>query len=192
MTYEHRDKTLPEIANAIAALFSKHYSDKGFIHCHSYDIQSRLISQIRTEVDENRIRGHDKHNREDQLEAWLKADTPEVFFSVKMEEALDLKYDKCRWQVLCKAPYENTSDPLVSHQLKNEDRWGWYYRSALRTLIQACGRVVRADDDYGETYIADESIHDVFERAKNDMPPWFAEQIQNMEDVTSLTPRNPR
>jgi Rad3-related DNA helicase len=184
MTYEEREQTIPKIADAISTLLSKHESEKGLIHCHSYDIQSALVSRVQQDGWGSRIRDHKSHNRDHQLERWIASDRPEVFFSVKMEEALDLKYDLCRWQVLCKAPYENTSDPVVSHQLENEDRWGWYYRTALRTIIQACGRIVRADDDYGVTYIADESILDVFDRAQHDMPDWFQDQVGAMTQLT--------
>jgi uncharacterized membrane protein YgcG len=63
-----------------------------------------------------------------------------------------------------------------------DDQWGWYYRTALRTVIQACGRVVRAPDDYGATYLADTSLLDLFERARLDMPGWFAEQVDLMNE----------
>ena len=96
-----------------------------------------------------------------------------------MEEALDLEGEACRWQVLCKAPYPNTNDSRVARRLE-DDQWAWYYRTALRTVIQACGRVVRAPDDHGATYLADTSLLDLFERARTDMPPWFEEQVDRM------------
>jgi uncharacterized membrane protein YgcG len=97
-----------------------------------------------------------------------------------MEEALDLEGDLARWQLLCKAPFPNTNDSRVAHRLE-DDQWAWYYRTALRTVIQGCGRVVRAPDDYGATYLADSSLLDLFDRAKMDMPDWFREQVDRME-----------
>ncbi|RJX47016.1 helicase C-terminal domain-containing protein, partial [Halonotius pteroides] len=61
-----------------------------------------------------------------------------------------------------------------------DGQWAWYYRAALRTVIQACGRVVRAPDDHGATYLADESLLDLFERARSDMPPWFQAQVDRL------------
>jgi hypothetical protein len=112
-----------------------------------------------------------------------------VFLSVKMEEALDLKGDLARWQVLCKAPYLNTSDSRVARRLE-EGQWAWYHRSALRTVIQGCGRVVRAPDDYGATYLADSSLLDLFNRARADMPDWFAEQVRRCSTL-DLPPFDP-
>jgi len=81
--------------------------------------------------------------------------------------------------VLCKAPYPNTRDSRVAQRL-DAGQWGWYYRAALRTVIQACGRVVRAPDDHGATYLADSSLLDLFERARGAIPPWFADQVDRL------------
>ena len=184
MTYEHRDETTPKIARTIVRLMQRHPDEKGLIHAHSYDIQGRLASLLRDFGVGDRIRVHDRDGRDADLEAWKRSDDPDVFLSVKMEEALDLKGDLCRWQVLCKAPFLNTGDSRVAHRLEEEGQWAWYYRAALRTVIQACGRVVRAPDDHGATYLADSSLLDLFERAKTDMPDWFEEQVVRMSQPT--------
>lgn len=189
MKQDHRQTTIPKIAEVIVRLLSKHPGESGIIHCHSYGIQKQLASTVRELSNSSRIRVHDKHDRDDQLEQWMESTAPEVFFSVSMEEALDLKGDLCRWQVLCKAPYPNVGDPVVEHHL-NEDRWGWYYRKTLRTIIQACGRVVRSGDDFGATYIADKNILDVFSRAAGSIPPWFQDQIDQMT-VPALPEQKP-
>ncbi|KAB1197621.1 MULTISPECIES: helicase C-terminal domain-containing protein [Haloferax] len=179
MTYEHRDETVPKIARLVVRLMAKHPDEKGLIHCHSYAIQAELRRRLAEMGLGNRIHGHDRDNRNDELETWKATDKPEVFLSVKMEEALDLKGDLCRWQVLCKAPYLNTNDSRVARRLE-DGQWAWYRRAALRTVIQACGRVVRAPDDYGDTYIADSSLLQLFEKTRHDMPDWFAEQVDRM------------
>ena len=180
MTFEHREETLPKFARLVVRLMARHPDEKGLIHAHSYDIAEQLADRLRTAGVGGRLRTHDREDRDAQLEAWKASDDPTVFVSVKMEEALDLKGDLARWQVLCKAPYLNTGDSRVAFRLE-QGQWPWYYRSALRTVIQACGRVVRAPDDYGATYIADSSLLDLFDRAKSDIPPWFAEQVERME-----------
>jgi Rad3-related DNA helicase len=179
MTYEHRDETIPEIARLIVRLMAEHPKEKGLIHAHSYDIAERLTERLGEFGVAARVRRHDKRNRDDELEAWKASPDPEVFVSVKMEEALDLKGDLCRWQVVCKAPYRNTNDSRVARRLE-DGQWAWYHRTALRTVIQACGRVVRAPDDHGATYLADDSLLDLFERAAADTPSWFRDQIDAM------------
>ena len=183
MTYEHRDETVPKIARLIVRLMANHPDEKGLIHAHSYDIAGRLAERLGEFGVAARVRRHDRSNRDAELEAWKASADPDVFVSVKMEEALDLRDDLCRWQVVCKAPYRNTNDSRVARRLA-DDQWAWYHRTALRTVIQACGRVVRAPDDYGATYLADDSLLDLFDRAATDTPPWFRDQIDAMTTPT--------
>ncbi|SEN47072.1 Rad3-related DNA helicase [Halorientalis persicus] len=179
MTYEERDRTLPRMAETLVRIMQAHPDEKGLVHCHSYGIQERLVDLLSEYGVDERVRVHDRENRDAVLSTWKRSDGNEVFLSVKMEEALDLEGDLARWQLLCKAPYPNTRDSRVAQRLE-DGQWGWYYRAALRTVIQACGRVVRAPDDYGATYLGDSSLLDLFERARTDMPDWFAEQVDRM------------
>ena len=179
MTYEHRDETIPKIARLIVRLLAHHPDEKGIVHAHSYAIAEGLVDRLTEFGVGPRIRVHDADTRDAELEAWKASSDPELFVAVKMEEALDLKGDLARWQVLCKAPYLNTNDSRVARRLE-EGQWAWYHRTALRTVIQACGRVVRAPDDYGATYLADASLLDLFERAEADTPPWFRQQVDRL------------
>jgi len=183
MTYEHREETLPAIARTLVRLMQRHPDGKGLVHCHSYAIQEQLATLLDEFGVGSRVRCHDRENRDAQLETWKRNDSTGVFLSVKMEEALDLEGDLCRWQLLCKAPYPSTRDSRVERRLA-DGQWGWYYRTALRTVIQACGRLVRAPDDHGVTYLGDTSLLELFDRARTDMPDWFAEQVDRMEQPT--------
>ena len=179
MTYDERDETLPKVARTLVRIMAKHGDEKGLVHCHSYAIQSELRRRLAQLGLGGRVRAHDREDRDAELESWKATDDPDVFLSVKMEEALDLSGDRCRWQVVCKAPYLNTNDSRVARRLE-EGQWSWYRRAALRTVIQACGRVVRAPDDHGATYLADSSLLDLFERTRGDMPSWFREQVDRL------------
>ncbi|WP_159903564.1 helicase C-terminal domain-containing protein [Salinirussus salinus] len=181
MTYEHREETLPAVARALVRVMQRHPDEKGLVHCHSYAIQEQLGELLADFGVGSRVRSHDSDDRDGQLAAWKRHEGADVFLSVKMEEALDLEGELCRWQVLCKAPYPNTRDSRVAQRLE-DGQWGWYYRAALRTVIQACGRVVRAPDDHGATYLADSSLLDLFERARTDMPDWFADQVDRLSE----------
>ena len=189
MTFEHRDETIPKIARLLVRLMAHHPDEKGLVHAHSYAIQERLADSLAAFGVDARVRTHSRAARDADLESWKASDDPDVFLAVKMEEALDLKGDLCRWQVLCKAPYLNTSDSRVARRLE-EGQWAWYHRAALRTVIQGCGRVVRSPDDHGATYLADSSLLDLFDRASADVPPWFADQVRAMStpDLPAFDP----
>jgi Rad3-related DNA helicase len=182
MTKDEKNETLPKVGRTIAQVMKRHNDSKGIIHCHSYDIQSKLVAKVRELGFGSRVRDHQAENRDQALTDWKASSGNDVFFSVKMEEALDLEGDLARWQVLCKAPYLNAGDSRVNARL-TDGRWNWYYRRALQTLIQACGRIIRTPDDYGATYIADSSIPDVFRDARHEMPPWFREQVDRCSTI---------
>jgi len=180
MTYDHRDETLPEVARTLVRILAAHPDEKGIVHCHSYGIQGRLAELLSEFGVGARVRTHDRDDRDAALQAWTDSDRPDAFLSVKMEEALDLEGELARWQLLCKAPFANTGDSRVAYRLE-DGRWDWYFRTALRTVIQACGRIVRSPDDHGVTYLADSSLLDCFDRAAGATPDWFADQIDRME-----------
>ena len=179
MTYAEREETIPKVARLIVRIMARHPDEKGIVHAHSFGIQRALAKRLNEMRVGGRVRLHGRDDRDAELASWLATDEPEVFLSVKMEEALDLQGDLARWQVLCKAPFPNTNDASVAHRL-DDGRWDWYNRTALKTVIQACGRVVRAADDEGATYLADSSLSDLFDRARGDMPAWFGEQVDAM------------
>ncbi len=180
MTYEERDETIPKVVRLLARLMAAHPDEKGIVHAHSYSIASRLEEGLAELGVSARLRSHSRDDRDAALADWLATDRPDLFLSVKMEEALDLEGDQARWQVVCKAPYRATNDSAVERRLA-DGQWGWYRRDALKTVIQACGRVVRAPDDHGATYVADSSVLDLFDRARADLPGWFADQVDRME-----------
>ncbi|MCL9815921.1 helicase C-terminal domain-containing protein [Natronocalculus amylovorans] len=189
MTFEHRTETIPQLARVIVQLMAQHPDEKGLIHAHSYSIAEELTDRLYQFGVGERVRSHTSQNRDAELDSWKATDRPDVFVSVKMEEALDLKDDLARWQLLCKAPYLNTNDSRVARRLE-DGQWPWYHRAALRTVIQGCGRVVRAPEDYGATYLGDSSLLDLFDRAASDTPPWFQAGLDAMT-TPSLPPFDP-
>ncbi len=179
MTMTARERTLPALGRTVASIMATHSDEKGIVHCHSYAIQAEIEERLHRAGLGDRLAGHSRANRDAALDAWKSRADASVFLSVKMEEALDLDGELARWQVLCKAPFPNAGDASVATRLERGE-WDWYYRTTLRTIIQACGRVVRSPEDYGSTYILDESILEVFERTRDVMPDWFEEQVAAM------------
>lgn len=59
----------------------------------------------------------------------------------------------------------------------------WYNVTTLRTVIQAAGRIVRSEDDYGRVYILDGSVHDLLRRTSRWVPDWFAARMKAGRDV---------
>jgi Rad3-related DNA helicase len=92
-----------------------------------------------------------------------------------MYEGVDLPYDKARWQAICKVPWKSLGDPAIRYQ--SEQNPEWYSWEALKYLIQACGRVVRAPDDYGTTYILDSTFQRLYNDGKHLAPQWWLDGL---------------
>lgn len=171
----------------------EHHTEKGqpngFIHCRSYGI-AKLLKRTwenngeRDWVQEN-VMIQDRNDREKSLEDWIDSDI-DVFLSVAMDEGVDLKYDKCHWQVLAKTLY-----PFMDKRMKKrkevaynegnkQDFWNYYNRKAVIQLQQAYGRGVRAPDDECVFYVLDTSAKTLIKRNAEMFNKWFLEAIDDM------------
>lgn len=84
--------------------------------------------------------------------------------SPSIMEGLDFKYDICRAQIILKGPIPSLDDPYVMGRFKGVPEIGlpasptYLDRLCAIDLNQTYGRVCRADDDWGETYVYDMAI----------------------------------
>ena len=100
---------------------------------------------------------------------------PAMLVSPSMETGVDLPDDTCRVQFILKVPYLSLGDKQVKERLAI-DR-DWYISSTINRLVQASGRIVRSEDDWGRTYILDECFADLVRYYKEFFPFWFLESI---------------
>lgn len=122
----------------------------------------------------------DKYEREESLEEWFNSDY-QVFFSVAMDEGIDLDGDKCRWQVLAKTLYPHMGDKRVEFRIKERNDWDWYNRAAAIQIQQAYGRGVRSPEDECVFYILDSSAVSLIEREAELFNSWFLEGIHDLD-----------
>jgi len=63
--------------------------------------------------------------------------------------------------------------------------WNWARYQAIKNIVQAYGRIVRAEDDFGVTYIIDSSFGHLF-RYKSQYPKWFIEAVVEVKDLEEV------
>lgn len=114
------------------------------------------------------------------VEAFKQADCG-LLVSPAVHTGVDFPYDQARYQVIGKVPFPTTTDPMVAARKLDDPDYPTY--CAIMTLIQTAGRAVRAEDDYAETFIVDESIKWVLKKHREHFPRWFLEAIQ-WRDIT--------
>ena len=179
MTYNERGDNAEPMAKKIKEI-AEHHDGKGMIHCRSYGIADLLKSAF-SDMGEykwfnDNCMMQDKYNREESLEEWQESDK-QVFFSVAMDEGVDLEGDDCRWQVLAKTLYKSMADKRVKYRVQERKEWNWYNRHAAIQIAQAYGRAVRGPEDWAYFYILDQSAVGLIERSDELFPDWFLEAV---------------
>jgi len=165
-----------KITDEIKKIIDNHPDDKGIIFTQGYRYVEMLTDMMiqYPELD-SRFVFHDKENRKEILSKWMSRFDNKVLVGIKMEEGLDLKYDMCRFAIIFKAPFMDSSRDMRVQRRLELKHWNWYMNNAQQVLMQMCGRVVRAEDDYGEVYVLDEGACRLFQRAGT--PQWIREAL---------------
>jgi len=181
MTYSEKDETMPKMVKKVKAIAEHHNGEKGIVHCRGYNYISMFKQHCKKEgmydwFNAN-VHVQDRYDREGSLEDWIHNDK-QVFLSVNMAEGIDLKGDKCRWQVLLKAEYPYMGDRRVEYRVKEMGDQDWYNQQAVIQIEQAYGRAVRSDEDEAVFYILDESAVNLIKYSENLFHDWFLEAIQ--------------
>jgi Rad3-related DNA helicase len=184
MTKAERDKNALPMAKKIMAIAEHHEGEKGFVHCRSYNI-AKMLKRALTSNGHNRwfknnVMMQDRYNREESLENWVNSDK-QVFFSVAMDEGVDLEGDKCRWQVLAKTLYKHMGDKRTRFRVQERGEWDWYNRHAAIQIQQAYGRAVRSKEDEAVFYVLDESAKGLIQMNAHLFNGWFLEAIQDIK-----------
>lgn len=171
MTRDNIDRTLRDYPKAIRRILEENPDSKGIIHTTTYKI-TRSLAEAFGKSNPRLLFQHSSMDREAILCQHLQSSLPTVLVSPSMMEGLDLCDDLGRFQVICKVPYPDLSDPIV----KAKDR-DWYNWRTVRTLVQAVGRGVRSERDWTRTLVLDESFIDLLERAGHMLPSHLKDNI---------------
>jgi Rad3-related DNA helicase len=174
MTVNNRMNGYGKMVNAIVKIAEYHKGKRGMVESHSYKIAEEIYNRLLGRG--IKVEGHNSSNRNSQFSRWLNKEF-DVFVSVGFKRGIDLKYDLCRWLVICKVPYSDTTDIRVNELLNKRKSWNWYRYNCIQNLVQSTGRIVRAEDDWGVVYILDSSFGHLW-RYKKQFPRWFNEAVK--------------
>ncbi len=175
ITRDNEVEMMPIITQIIDALMDKHPNEKGIIHTSSNKNAEFIVNNSKHQ---DRITTHIGRNREGAITRFKNSSEPLVMVSPSLTTGESFDYDMARWQVLTRAPYADLSDERVRKRL--EQRPLWYVMDMLSKVIQSYGRVCRAQDDYGVTYILDQKIMEAINQHRVKLPAWFLEAFTNI------------
>lgn len=157
----------------IEELLEMHKNDSGIIHTGNFAIARWLVEEIELSAPQ-KIFHHNPESGDDRgkiIDAFQNYKKPAVLISPSITEGLDLKDDLARFAIIAKVPFGFLGDQWIKRRMDLSKEW--YQRRALIDIIQGAGRVVRSADDWGNTYILDESFRYLFQQGHESVPQWW-------------------
>jgi Rad3-related DNA helicase len=153
---------------------------KGIIHTVSY---KRALEYLEASSFTHVMLTHDNGpgSAMEAARRFKEATAPAVLVTPSMTTGYDFPYSQCEYQIIMKAPFADLTDPVI-HARKEKDQ-SYYEYAMAQTLIQSCGRGMRAPDDRCETFIVDDGVDKVVKRKPGNFPAWFRELYRKQELV---------
>lgn len=176
MSRKYLEQTWPTFSLALRKLFDLHAGEKGLVHCHSYALAQRIFDDLQATRHAPRlIFPKTADDREPAFQQHAQSPEPTVILTPSMAEGFNFEDNLARWQVVAKVPYPSLGDRHVVAK-KDQDP-SWYKLETIKTVIQACGRIVRSETDYGATYILDGDFEYLYRECETYFPAWFVEAL---------------
>lgn len=174
LSYNKQETNLVTSIKQINSILKNHHKQKGIIHVSSYSLINKIKDKY-TFGESNRIQIVTKSHKEKNkiLKEYKDSKNNNVLISTSLYEGVDLPDDDCRFQIIYNLPYLNMNDPQVKKRKELDKIYGtgsWYDNSMIVKLLQAYGRIMRNEKDYGVTYILDKRILNKFSLLKNQAP----------------------
>ncbi len=147
---------------------------KGIIHTVSYPRAAEVFagSEYR-----ERMLTHDSLNTKEVIARFKASREPLILVSPVLDTGYDFPGDQCRYQIVAKMPFPVTVDKIVKARAERDKQYRDY--ETMIKLVQIAGRIVRSEDDWGETIIIDNDFAWWFDKVGRFMAPkWFVESVR--------------
>lgn len=172
LAYDNLDRSKHLLAYEINKLLDKH-PEKGLIH-----LPYGIVTLIKPLLSNERLLWHTSDNKKQVLERFKSSDPNDgkVMVASGMYVGVDLPYEEARWQLIGKVPFPSLGDPFIKTKSKLDS--DWYAWQTVKTVLQGVGRIVRAPDDFGITYILDANFVRLYNQNPKFFPLFFRTAVQ--------------
>ena len=174
----------------IDAIIGTRLDRKGVIQTHSYDraYQVRMGSRHK-----DKMIWHKRGQVQRAVDQYRAAGPGNYLVSPAVEQGFDFPYDECEFQIVAKVPFPDTRSAVMRARIRSDKKYQNYLTAV--NLIQLCGRGMRAEDDFCETFILDDNIFWFNSAARELIPKWFRAAYRRVASLPSPPPpmvRRPR
>lgn len=176
-------EALPKLVATVEEVAGEFSDERILCHTHSYRLSKHLGENL--SVGGRRVLSYtDSRSREGILDRWLDTDNG-ILLAPSFDRGIDLKHDLCRVQIICKAPFPYLGDKQVKKRMRTPGGQVWYTVETIRSIVQATGRVMRSESDWGATIILDGSVWRILHEDGQLFPAWWREAIVKGLDAQS-------
>lgn len=185
MSYASARDTFPKMCQELYSIVSAHPDEAGIVHTVSHALAYDVAREVKLMVTSPRtVVQMPREGRDGIIEKFMTGGfgPNAILVGPGLMEGIDAKYGAARWQALCKVPWPHRKDPVVSYWLDDPDpamkRVGdrWYTWKTVQQCVQGIGRVCRADDDFGITYLLDSGFEKILN--SNLVPDYIRDAIR--------------
>ena len=175
MSFRQQPSNLIPMMELIKDVAEGNPTTKGLIHA-TYSLAIQMKTHFK---DDPRFLFHNQSNKQKMYQHFRDTDEPKILVASGMNEGIDLAGPEYGWQIIAKVPWPSLGDPAIKHLAEMDSEW--YDWETWKQLLQACGRICRGPDDYGETIILDSSFKKLWngnlERRDRLVPKWFRDSV---------------
>lgn len=158
-----------KLIQALDKYIRRRLDRKGIIHSISYKWRSFLMKYSKHK---DRMITHSGRTTADVVDAFKRMPEPGILVSPSIVQGYDFPGDTCRWQVIWKVPFPDSRSSVVKRRRKEDKEYT--NNLAMQNLVQACGRIVRSERDWGETILFDSHLEWFFYYNRHLAPDWFS------------------
>jgi Helicase C-terminal domain len=177
------DKTLKSVdpgeivklQEAVKKILAMYPTVSGIIHTVNWKLNEAVMG-----LNDPRLITHEADDKQAQLNIFLRSNANLVWVSPSSTRGLDLPDSLARFNIIAKAPYLNLGDKMVNMRVFGRRSIGeyWYKSACAQEIVQAAGRVVRHQADWGHTFILDTQGCELVTDHKGLFPKYFKEAVQ--------------
>lgn len=163
--------------NRIDQIMDRRQDRKGIIHTVSYRRAEYLLKYSRWA---HAMMMPKTATTRQVVEAFKRRPAPCALVSPAVSTGFDFPYEECRYQVIGKIPFPDTRSKVLKAREDLDKDYGPYV--AMQQLVQACGRGMRAADDWCENLVIDDQWVWFIQKYRSFAPEWFLRAVR-----TSMT-----
>lgn len=173
------DENMQKMIKEVDKIIEKHSEEKGLIHTISYKIANDILEG--SAYRDRMVAPSSEDDKAFALQQFRSSPEPRVLVSPAFGRGINLEGDAARWQIIVKVPFASLGDEQIRIRLR--DNKDWYQYDAANRTVQASGRIVRSEEDFGITYLLDTNFLWFFKRNPSAFPQWFREAVMVQESV---------